>query len=1034
MLRRLFLVFLPSLTASVCFANEASWNCEQNKDSKEWVCVGEKKQTTQANTARQPVKPEPVKPVQPALTNAVEKIPVLKTQPLQVTAPSKPISAKPTQPVIAEPVRVAKPIIPAPVENPQPARPQPIQAPPPVATKSVENVQPVKSEATLGNQPLASKSAESVQPALSTPPKPAVVSNKMPSGNEAKHSGWSCGANKTDNSWNCQLVGAETKGENEVTAASEPQNNTEMVKTEEPTMRLLTPAFDHQQEQIFNTLVSELKYDPWGNCSVGTGTNRNFVPGAAKRETSPMDVKSNYAEVFDNEISSYSGNVKMTRADQHSTSYAANYDKVSDVLDLHGNVYYAEDELALSSESATLNLASDQAKLRRVQFIAPATPLRGKARALYRESKTFSRYKDVAYTSCRPGNQDWVFHASELKMNKISGKGSAKNTWIEFKGVPVFYTPYLSFPIDNRRLSGFLTPSFGNTKTSGFNISTPFYWNIAPNYDATLIPRDLTKRGPLLAGKFRYLTEHSTGKAALEYMPNDQILNKTRYSGSFKDVSQWTPHINSNLNLNYVSDQTYFANLGNALQFSNFNYLLSNANLSYATPGVSFITQAVNYQSINTTITSAELPYRKLPQMNLNLDHAFQFIPLKTTMENEYIYFQHSTVNPLLNNKPTLDLNGQPINIKPSGSRINTKPSASIQLQTASAFFTPKISLQHTQYFLGSGQPTLDNSGNVVLDSSGQYSVGTSGTSLSRTLPILSADSGLFFERNFNVAQSSYLNTLEPRLFYLYVPYTNQQNIPVYDSALYDFQFNSLFRENSFSGTDRIQDANQISTAITSRLVDEKNGLERLKLSVGEIFYFRDRLVSTPGVPVQQGSLSNLVTELNSQLTKNLALTTGLQWNPQLNQIQRGNAALHFSNESNQILNLGYLYRKNPLIPNQTNDVIQTDVSFRWPVYDKWYAVGRWQYSLLYHQTQDGLFGVEKENCCWRLRIVGRHYINNINSNVNVIANTNLAPTGTSQNGIYFELDLKGLTGIGDDLNSFFAQTIYGYRATKNDW
>ena len=212
MLRRLFLVFLPSLTASVSYANEASWNCEQNKDSKEWVCIGEKKQTTQANKTTPPVKRESVRAVQPALTNAVEKTPVDTTQSLQVTAPSKPISAKPIQPVIAEPVRVAKPVTPAPVETRQTVRPQPIQASTPVTTKSVESLQTAKSAPAKVNQPVASKSTENIQPTLSAPTKSAVDSSKMPSGNEAKHSGWSCGANKADESWNCQLVGAETKG------------------------------------------------------------------------------------------------------------------------------------------------------------------------------------------------------------------------------------------------------------------------------------------------------------------------------------------------------------------------------------------------------------------------------------------------------------------------------------------------------------------------------------------------------------------------------------------------------------------------------------------------------------------------------------------------------------------------------------------------------------------------------------------------------------------------------------------------------
>ncbi len=306
-------------------------------------------------------------------------------------------------------------------------------------------------------------------------------------------------------------------------------------------------------------------------------------------------------------------------------------------------------------------------------------------------------------------------------------------------------------------------------------------------------------------------------------------------------------------------------------------------------------------------------------------------------------------------------------------------------------------------------------------------------------MPIFSADSGLFFERNFDIANSRYLHTLEPRLFYLYIPYTNQDDIPVFDSAQYDFQYYTMFRENSFSGTDRIQDANQITTAITSRLIDDKSNLERLKLSVGEIFYFRDRLVTLPGYPIQQtGSFSNLVTELSSELTPNLSATSGLQWNPQMNDVQRVNAGLHYGTKANELFNIGYLYRKNPLVPNRLNDITQSDISFRLPIYDNWYAIGRWQYSWLYDTTQDGLFGVEKENCCWRFRIFGRHFINNFNNDPNPAFNTagNLVPTGTAQNGIFFQIELKGLTGISNvgDMDTFLQKAIFGYRKSQHDY
>jgi LPS-assembly protein len=781
-------------------------------------------------------------------------------------------------------------------------------------------------------------------------------------------------------------------------------------------IRLLTPAFDHQQEQTFGVLSSRLKADPWANCSIEPGTQRGVVPEPLQRDGSPLDVKSNYAEIFDNEVGSYSGNVKMARADQQASSNTANYDSVSEVLDLHGDVYYSENELALHSGTATLKLAADQAKLRDVQFIVPTTPLRGLAKTVYQDSKTLSRYEDVAYTSCRPGNQDWVVHASELKINKTTGKGAAKNTWIEFKSAPVFYFPYLSFPIDNRRLSGFLAPVFGSTQNSGFNISAPYYWNIAPNYDATLSPRYLTKRGALLAGKVRYLTGQSQGITNVEYMPSDNETNKARYQASVKNITQFTPHLKSKVDLNYVSDKKYFAELGNALSFPNFSYLRSDADMRYDDKGIALIGRIENYQAINATIPDASLPYRKLPQINLNLDHAFKFMPLYAAMENEFVYFQH---NDLVTSQ-----------------RINTKPSVSIPLQTASAFFTPKVSLQHTQYFLNSG-PT-----------------GTP-DSISRTLPLFSADSGLFFERDLNIADSSYLHTLEPRLFYLYVPYTHQQNIPVFDTAQYDFSYNSMFRENSFSGTDRIQNANQVTAALTSRLIDAKSGRETLKLSIGEIFYFRDRNVTLPFNPVNINNssnliiglnglsadtrdVSNLVTELSSELTNHISIGTGLQWNPSSNDVERGQAVLHYKNKADEIVNIGYLYRQNPLIPNRLNDVIQSDLSFRWPLFDNWYALGRWQYSLLYNTTQEGFFGVEKENCCWRFRIIGRHYINNINNinvaNINTIGNSNQVVEGTSQNGIFFQIELKGLTGIGAKLDTFFEKNLYGYRKSQDDY
>ncbi len=891
MLRRLFLVFLPSLTAQSSFANDSSWNCEQDKQSKEWICVG-------GNSVETPKITEPTKT--PAVT-------------------------QPEKTVVITPI-----------------------------TRSEQEA--------------------------NTPP----TTTKTPLSSEI------------------QANVAETNVNIQNTTVKAPDSSQE----ERPLIRLLEPAFSHQQEQTFSTLTSQLAYDPWEKCNAEPSVKPNFISSVSQRESAPMDVKSNYAEVFENEIGSYSGNVTMSRADQKSTSKKANYNNTSQVLDLQGDVFYSEEELALHSETAMLNFSADQAKLRDAQFIAAAKPLRGYAKFIYRKSKTLSQYKDVAYTSCRPGNQDWIIHSSDLTINKTTGRGAVKDAWLEFKGAPVFYSPYMSFPIDNRRVSGFLMPTFGSTRYSGFRIAAPYYWNIAPNYDATITPRELFNRGPLLAGNFRYLSEQSKGNVAMEYMPSDMLRNNdSRFYGSIKNNSTLSPNIHSNVDLGYVSDPTYFAQMGSALTFSNYNYLKSSADIGYVKEGINFNTSFVNYQSINTTLVNTPLPYRVLPRINLNLDHTFKFMPLNTSMENEYVYFQQEKL-----------VNGQ---------RFNTKPSISIPFETSNAYLVPKLSVQQTNYALSNVSQT-----------------GMS-DSISRTVPIFSANTGLNFERNLSFSNSSYLHTIEPRLFYLYVPYTNQQDLPVFDTAQYDFQYSALFRENSFSGKDRIQNANQISTAISSKLIDDKTGLEKLKLDVGEIIYFENRQVNAPvllangnyaNIGANKDNYSNLVTELSSEFTRELSATSGLQWNPLSSDIQRINAAIHYRNKANEIFNVGYLYRTNPVFTNKSNDITQTDSSFRYPIYDNWTAMGRWQYSLLYNKTQDALFGIEKENCCWRFRVALRRYTNNISSGNGLYYGSNLntpnTHPGTAQNGIFFEIELKGLSALGDDMDTFLQKEIYGFQGS----
>ena len=766
---------------------------------------------------------------------------------------------------------------------------------------------------------------------------------------------------------------------------------------------LFSDAFDFQQEQDFQLLESRLEYNPWESClspkkRLGYIKNENF------RDSEPMDVTADYSEVFDKEITSFFGNVKMSRADQKITADKASYDTVSDTMDVQGHVFYTENEISLHSDTALLNLATDEARLRNTLFISPSGPLRGKADVVYRDSKVLSRYKNVAFTSCRPGNQDWVAHASRFKMNKQSGLGSAKHAWLEFKGVPFFYTPYIAFPLDDRRLTGFLMPKYGgNNKDTGFDVTIPYYWNIAPNYDLTIWPRYMTKRGAMLGGEFRYqnkITEQirTAGSIGVEYLPYDFLRDESRYSGAFRNHTQFTPNLVADIDLNYVSDKEYFDELSDSLGMRGFSqpqgytntlqgitqdrFLQSHASLRYSGKGVSFVTRAETYQTIDNEVQDASKPYYKLPEVTLNLNHSFDDWPIDVGVENEYINFYRES--------------------RTSGHRFNIKPFVSIPIESTGAFFRPKFSMQYSQYYLD----------NLELGKDKNFT---------RVLPIVSVDSGLIFERDFEFANSGFLHTIEPRLFYLLIPKKQQEKVTIFDTAEYDFSYASLFRENRFSGNDMVQDANQLTLAVSSSLIDSDTGVERLRLSVGEILYFRDREVTLSGVAETYG-WSNLVAELRGKITDNWSFSSGIQWNPEQNDVTRGHAEITYrnSNQPGKLINLGYRYRKEQ--NELTKNIIQTDASFRWPIMIIGMQWGVWQYSLKHEKTKDSFLGLEKESCCWRFRIIWRRYANSLNDS------NDTDSFGQMEEGFFVQMELKGFGALGNNAEEFLERNLNGYQ------
>lgn len=872
----------------------------------------------------------------------------------------------------AKAVQMETPPTPEPQQTLQTQTPSPVQPIPPSSRTTPDTARKTASESPKKLQARINTKAT----AITQPSQPRNITLKK----AAKKGGWTCKQSEDDNNWNCSLVGPDPKGQVRVASG------------EEATSTWLAPTYDRQQEHMFQVLRDEFAQDPWQNCGTWPAKSAKVAMPPSNRDVASTDVTADFSEVFEGEIMTFAGNVNLHRADQHLMADKASYDTVADTMDAQGNVIYSEATLAMSSDTASISLNKDEARLRKAQFIAAEGPIRGSAEVMYRDNKSLSRYQEASFTSCPPNNQDWVAHASRLKINREAGKGSAKNAWLEFKGIPFLYTPYISFPVDNRRTSGLLAPTWGSTQRNGFDMSMPIYWNIAPNLDTVITPRYLEKRGGMLRNKLRYMTSMSQGTFAAEILPYDEQKDKSRYSGYFKDVTRFTPSLVSNINLNYVSDKEYFNDLNNPLGFQRNRFLPSTALLHYT--GLSDVDMSVglqHFQSVDRTVPDTSMPYDVLPRVNLNVKHDFDALPVTVALNNQYSHFYHTDL-----------VNGQ---------RYNIAPSISLPLESSAGFFIPKITGQYTQYELSNTTSP------------------TQASSISRTLPIFSVDTGMMFDKDITLGDSGYTHTLEPRAFYLYIPRKDQSNIPLFDTAAYDTNFYSLFRPNRFSGIDRIQDANQITLAGTSRLIDSKTGLEPVKLSLGQIIYFEDRNVDLDYLnndhTKQTSSTSNFVGELSGQFSRTLSYMAGLQWDPEENGFARGQAVLKYRGRPNQVFDIGYRYRRKTPFDQSTlaqYSISQADMSFRLPLVAGWYGLGRWQYSFNFDRTTESFIGLEKETCCWRLRVIGRRYINGATrSNI-------LAPNAKPENAVFVQLELKGLTSFGDQIDRFLRRNLNGYQ------
>lgn len=688
------------------------------------------------------------------------------------------------------------------------------------------------------------------------------------------------------------------------------------------------------------------------------------------------------------EIARFTGNVTVRQDDRRLRANKATYYRAEDRIVIDGEVQYREPGLLVRAESAEFRTEQNAGKLATTRFVMHRQHARGEAAQVLRNPDSSIDLEDGSYTQCEPGADDWLLSAATIHIDRNTGQATARNATLRVRDVPVLYTPYIRFPVDDRRTSGILWPMFTNSSQNGLDVAVPYYFNLAPNYDATFVPRYMNDRGLMAGGELRYMNGWSNWVASGGMLPDDKVYGDRRWLASLQQVGLFSGSISTRINYTEVSDEEYLQNLGaTGLEVKRATHLLQSGAAAWSPDGNWTVSaRAQQYQLLDPALDE---PYKMLPRIELSRSLTDEPFKPDYALYSEYTVFEH---------KDAARLTGQ---------RLYLEPTASFPMEWAAAFVRPTVGYQSINYSLDDSYGT------------------TGGESPSVAAPLFSVDSGYFLERETTLFGTQFQHTLEPRAFYLWVDRQDHSDIPNFDSQELTFSFSQLFRTTRFAGHDRIADANQASFSVTSRLVDEASGVELLSASIGQIRYFEDRRVTiaNTAAAVQDDPDSAIAAELQIQPREGLAVTASTLWDPRDDQIDEGGLMVHWTPGVETIMNLGYRYRRDQPLIDQTGvvsieDVDQVDFSTTLPLWQNWKLLARYQYDLTNDISLEETAGVEYSSCCWSLRVV---YQEGVDWNQG------------RDSGLYLEFVLQGLGSLGKNLDQLLQKSIFGYGQLDRD-
>lgn len=801
---------------------------------------------------------------------------------------------------------------------------------------------------------------------------------------------WLCNASEDGQSWQCQ----SSEGK-QVSASAKNQNRYHSAETSQRQVKTSTRknSDSHSLDWVRNKQLSAQQLPTATFCQGAYIDPLANVDKSVNPRNADIETLAANSELQGEQVS-LSGGVEIKQSYRRLKSDTAQVNKTTRVAVLEGNVELREPGVLLLSERAEINADSGQAQLSNSRFVLHQEHLRGGAQTISRREDGLVTLEGGYFTYCPPEDNTWELDANSIELNQQSGVGTARQATLKIKDIPVFYAPAISFPIDDRRKSGFLWPEIGSASDGGFDIATPYYFNLAENYDATLVPRYIGDRGAMAEAEMRYLGKQAglwtVGGSYLsaddlyqEDNPGedgDRWLSRIEHNGLLKN--RWR----SNIDYTRVSDKDYFGDLGTtSLEVRRQTHLRQIGEVDYL--GDEWLMQ-LRLQQFQTIAKDLNDEYKKLPQLSIRRRSNQTAFALDYILEAEYTRFDHD--------------------IKITGQRMYAEAGIAFPMRWAAGFITPTVKYKQLNY-------NLDDPFALSLDESPDEGA-----------TVFSLDSGLYFEREGNWKGQQYSQTLEPRIFYLYSDGKNQNDLPIFDTSELTFTYNQLFRESRFSGHDRIDDANQVALGLTTRFIDNKSGREALSASIGQIFYFEDREVRlNPLTGILDDSTSAIAAELVYRPTDKLRLSSSVLWDTQDDKVEDGNFQISFEADNSAIYNLSYNFdRGNPLGVNKL-DIEQLDVSGYFPLAQHWNVFLRARYGIESKEIIEDAIGFEYEDCCWSIRIMHARTIDPLDNQFAFDINTE------RDHATYVEFQLKGLGGIGNRIGSMLEEMIWGYKESE---